>query len=294
MIPRSLVLGVLALSHVQAPPPPTRAPIGGLGSEPCLASAGYSWCAATRSCMQQWVTPCPDNFQDCKSCLASQRNGVNIACPSRCDAMVDVSTVIDTDPCTCPPEPPCPLVVSSVHGCTVQPAPTDDCGCTIGCPSVHCTAGQPCGGFTAYTSPECTAPYECVQTMGPLVADAPGQCREPCAMWRDFYGNCIEPGCTVWYDGCNTCHIDIAQGLQGCTRMFCDAPGPAGCHDQNSDRAREREVCHRFCEDGREDPVHAACDDGLTCVAPGGVGFDSCGALASRCVRIPGDPVAGH
>mmetsp|Transcript_14323 Transcript_14323/g.42763 ORF Transcript_14323/g.42763 Transcript_14323/m.42763 type:complete len:155 (-) Transcript_14323:85-549(-) len=25
----------------------------------CLTAAGYSWCAATRSCVREWVTPCP-------------------------------------------------------------------------------------------------------------------------------------------------------------------------------------------------------------------------------------------
>lgn len=258
----------------------------------CLASAGYTWCKATQSCERQWEVPCRDNFSDCRSCLAAQRNGVNIACPGRCDAVATGAwhgaLPQGPDPCTCPPAPPCPRATGA-DGCTLSAAPTDDCGCPVGCPALECGPGQSCGGFAASLGRGCIAPYECVQTMGPLVADAPGECRPPCALGRDGYGNCIDPGCTLWYDGCNTCRVSADQATSACTEMFCERPGKAECRDSaDPTGAPAGAVCHRFCEDGSELPVQRSCAPGLVCVAPAGMGFDSCGARASRCAPAPG------
>ena len=284
------------LCPARAPPTPVHAPapapLGGPAAPgaadgPCLASAGYSWCAATRSCLRQWETPCPDNFADCKSCLEAQRNGVNIACPGRCDALALGAGAADKDPCACPAVPPCPRMAPAPPGCTVVRAPVDECGCATGCPAVQCGAGQSCGGFAAGVAPSCAPPYECVQTMGPLVADAPGQCRAPCAAGRDAYGNCVEPGCAVWHDGCNTCRVAPGSTAMACTEMWCaEPPAEARCLDVVDAAGAEGDVCLRFCEDGREEPVHLPCAAGLECVAPAGVGFDSCGARASRCARV--------
>ena len=295
-----LAASATLLCPARAPPAPARPPAPLLGapdargapgaqtSDPCLASAGYSWCAATRSCLRQWVTPCPDNFADCKSCLEAQRNGINIACPARCDIL----TAGGEDPCDCPAVPPCPLMAPAPPGCTVVRAPVDECGCATGCPVVQCGAGQSCGGFAAGVAPSCAPPYECVQTMGPMVADAPGQCRAPCATRRDAYGNCIEPGCAVWYDGCNTCHVAPGSTAMACTEMWCAAPSAARCLDTTDTVGNEGDVCHRFCEDGSEESVHLRCAAGMECVAPAGVGFDSCGARASRCARVAVEVVA--
>lgn len=279
-----LVLGCdLARAPPPAPAPPVPVPpplVGDIGNEPCLTSAGYRWCAATRSCLRQWETPCKDNYASCADCLQSQRRGVNIACPSACDA--DPSDAA----CVCPPPPPCPRVLRGA-GCAVAPPQVDECGCVVGCPSVSCDEGASCGGFGGG---ECTPPFTCVSTMGPMVADAPGTCAAPCATERDAYGHCIPPGCTVWFDGCNTCRVgrDTATATS-CTEMMCAVPRKEPmCVDDRAQRAREGEVCHQFCENGSLSAVQMDCADGLECIAPAGYGFDSCGERASRCARVQG------
>ena len=55
-----------------------------------------------------------------------------------------------------------------------------------------------------------TPGLECVNTMGPMIADAPGVCKRGCPKLspsRDMYGNCVEPGCRSWFDGCNNCLV---------------------------------------------------------------------------------------
>jgi hypothetical protein len=43
-----------------APEPVTAKNVGGRDDgEPCLNSAGYSWCGATASCLRAWESPCP-------------------------------------------------------------------------------------------------------------------------------------------------------------------------------------------------------------------------------------------
>jgi hypothetical protein len=278
------ILAFSALATVLAPPP---APPGRLGEAalvaPCLASAGYSWCAATQSCVRQWETPCSDNYANCAACLTAQRDGINIACPARCD-------VDDTEAaCACPPAPPCPLMARGAPGCAAAPPTVDDCGCPVGCPALECGAGAQCDGFAGLA---CAAPFECVATMGPLVADAPGTCAAPCHTARDAYGNCITAGCTVWHDGCNTCHVAGTGDALACTEMFCydTAHGQGRCLDASvtDQPAAKGEVCHRFCEDGSEEPVHRPCAAAMRCVAPAAMGFDSCGARASRCVATDG------
>lgn len=264
---------------VVAPPPPAVEPPVGAPEGACLESAGYSWCMATQSCMRQWETPCPDNFGSCHECLINQRKGVNIACPAQCDALA----IDGQDPCVCPPAPPCPLA-PILEGCAVTLAPLDDCGCPTGCPGTVCSHGAPCGGFAPSVS-ACVPPYECVVRAGPYVADAPGTCEPPCATQRDMFGNCVDADCRVWYDGCNTCHVSHVDGQMACTEMWCEEPVRATCRDDKR-AGQEGDVCDRFCEDGSEDPVHVACGAGLTCVAPMGMGFDSCGARASRCVAL--------
>ena len=277
------------LTVVKAPPPVPSPPLiigapaapGSSFDAVCLASAGYSWCASTQSCVRQWETPCKDNYANCRECLQSQRDGFNIACPSHCD--VDSTE----DACTCPPAPPCPLALAAPR-CRQKPVEVDTCGCPIACPGFECTRGAECGGFAGTV---CTEPFECVATMGPLVADAPGTCVAPCATARDAYGNCIDPGCVVWHDGCNTCHVGADGGALACTEMMCyDVRYGAGhcVDDTESSPAGKGEVCHRFCEDGSELPVHRECSRGLSCIAPGGVGFDSCGERASRCAAPTG------
>lgn len=77
-------------------------------NEPCLSSAGYSWCESTSSCERQWLTPCPDNYENCDDCHTKQAQGVNIACPSECDIhyITDPMPPIPTPPTPMPPTVP--------------------------------------------------------------------------------------------------------------------------------------------------------------------------------------------
>lgn len=275
-----LLLYLLFFQLVRAPPPPSVPTLVGAPTGACMGSAGYTWCGSSRSCVRVWETPCADRYESCADCLAQQRAGVNIACPRKCDTYV----VNTEDPCTCPPQPPCPPS-PTIAGCTVHVPPPDECGCIEACPSLQCGEGASCGGF-ALSPSACTAPLECVATMGPYIADAPGTCRTPCPTQRDAFGNCVDANCKVWYDGCNTCRIDHARGSSACTEMFCDiSRGMARCVDARV-AVQAGGVCERFCEDGSETPVSAKCAEGLQCVHPMGVGFDTCGQRAARCTVV--------
>ena len=94
----------------------------------CMIGAGYSWCAASNSCIRMWETPCEDYFDGCPDCLKKQRLGQNIACPRICDSLVDPTAVpimvVDPMPPTpmhpvdpmypMPPTPPPPMPCSDV------------------------------------------------------------------------------------------------------------------------------------------------------------------------------------
>lgn len=220
-----LLLAVL-IAGCSAPPPPAVRPIlGAPSSSDCLASAGYTWCEATQGCMRQWETPCPDNYNSCMECIQKQRSGVNIACPAQCD--IDVLTD-HSDPCICPPAPPCPLIRAPQNGCTISRPAIDECGCTSGCPFFTCPSGSPCGGFAAALF-ECEAGLECVAPRMLHVADMQGRCEPLCASTRDARGNCIPEECTAWFDGCNLC---IQQPGGTCTTKDCpEPPGIPKCVD---------------------------------------------------------------
>jgi len=48
---------------------------------------------------------------------------------------------------------------------------------------------------------------------------------------KDTYGNCIEKGCSTWYDGCNNCVIDSTTSKLQCTKKFCLRPKKPKCGD---------------------------------------------------------------
>ena len=195
-------------------------PLGGQKDDNnCLAAAGYTWCESSQSCIRQWVTPCEDNYNDCNDCLSRQRNGENIACPTNCD-LISIK-----DPCSsgCPPPFPCP---APGPDCEFTPPPKDICGCSTGCGTIKCSThisleGETCGG---YMIPEfrnrCGNNLECVNTMGPYIADAPGTCQQPCTTFRDQWGNCVDGDCETWFDGCNTCRVED-NILTSCTEEAC-------------------------------------------------------------------------
>jgi len=194
----------------------------------CLTGGGYSWCESSGECIRQWETPCEDNYKDCSDCLERQRLGENIACPSDCDLSV-------YDPCSlgCPPPMPCPAPPIDVN-CEYIPAQSDNCGCSMGCGTINCSReplisgiGESCGGYMMRPS-VCSEELECVYTMGPYIADAPGSCQNKCSTTRDQWGNCIDKYCSSWYDGCNTCSVSNNE-ISSCTEMMCGESVNSNC-----------------------------------------------------------------
>ena len=148
-----------------------------------------------------------------------------------------------------------------------------------------------CGGFTLPGMQNiCSPSLECVNTMGPMIADAPGICKPFCPNneRRDEYGNCITNGCQTWFDGCNSCQIGINGVYIACSRVFCETPQNAECRDNIlANKLRENDICYRFCENGFEPPINRRndCPPGTECIDSNTIGFDSCGERASICVR---------
>ncbi len=143
----------------------------------CLIGAGFTWCDASQMCIRKWLTPCEDNYYDCNDCLLRQRKGENIACPVQCDT---------TTP-TCENDEDC----GDTGFCRQT---TMDMDGPMEC-VLYSSEGDSCGGYTPpmYSS-RCHPSLECANTMGPMIADAPGTCMNPCdpPNTRDAYGNCRE------------------------------------------------------------------------------------------------------
>tara|TARA_B100001094_G_scaffold135535_1_gene131249 strand:+ start:695 stop:2326 length:1632 start_codon:yes stop_codon:yes gene_type:complete len=155
---------------------PVLGPVGGERDDNnCLTGAGFSWCEKTQSCIRRWITPCEDNYSDCNDCLKRQRRGENIACPQDCDTTT-VSCENDND-------------CGNLYFC--RPTTMNNDGpkeCVR-----YSKEGDSCGGYTLPTyQSRCHPSFECVNTMGPMIADAPGRCMRPCdnLSVRDDYGNC--------------------------------------------------------------------------------------------------------
>ena len=78
------------------------------------------------------------------------------------------------------------------EGCRMTPPVYDHCGCQGSCGSLDCSqnhkvgVGGTCGGFMPYgMANTCEDGLECVNTMGAMIADAPGICQQPCNGVRD-------------------------------------------------------------------------------------------------------------
>ena len=129
-------------------------------SNDCLIGAGFTWCESSQECIRRWETPCADNFSDCSDCLKRQRNGENIACPVQCDTETPTCETNDD----CGDSRFCRPTTMNVDG------PKE---CVL-----YSKEGDSCGGYTlpSYES-RCHPSLECANTMGPMIADAPGQCR---------------------------------------------------------------------------------------------------------------------
>ena len=144
---------------------------------------------------------------------------------------------INSCPETCPVFQ-CPMPdIREMNNCRSVDPEIDNCGCPTGCPITNCepnvvSEGNSCGGFVPYGMQSiCDNGLECVNTMGPMVADAPGTCLPICNTIRDNWGNCVDEGCEHWHDGCNQCNIEN-NNLQ-CTERMCYVPDNAHCIDGN-------------------------------------------------------------
>jgi hypothetical protein len=180
------------------------------------------------------------NIQTCRMACAEPECSNN-QCAMRigncCDFTCTDETVEEKCSDECPPPAPCPMPYLE-NNCLMVEAVTDHCGCTTGCPTVDCShqpkisEGGTCGGFMPYgMSGICEDELECVYSMGPMIADAPGTCQTLCQTSRDQWGNCIEAGCSSWHDGCNTCSVNENR-IQTCTEIACFGPmNDAGCRD---------------------------------------------------------------
>lgn len=235
----------------------------------CVLDGGYQWCESAQACQRPWEHPCVP--------------------------------VLDTHSCgtPCPPLPPCPRL--SPTSCTVTQPLADECGCTLGCPSIDCKnialQGEPCGG---YMLPEmvavCDSGLECVYPRG--LADAPGRCMPICSNERDQYGNCLQVAqsvprnCVTWYDGCNTCSANNGQ-LQGCTLMMCFTQSQPYCQAYSTSIPLQvGDLCYRYCENGSQNSIdmRSRCPAGSKCSSrnPSLVVFDSCGDNALMCIEVSG------
>ena len=171
------------------------------------------------------------NGPSCPSGQCAMR--VDNCCDYTCS---DIQLSTTNCPNTCPPPAPCPMPAISPNCRYVPPIP-NNCGCSEGCGTVDCSShntvpqGETCGGFMPYgMSRVCESNLECVYTMGPMIADAPGTCQPICQTTRDSWGNCIDEGCSTWFDGCNTCILSDNNQI-GCSEKMCYEKGEAYCMD---------------------------------------------------------------
>lgn len=89
--------------------------------------------------------------------------------------------------------------------------------------SIILNEGNICGGMMpANMISSCGSNLECVYSLGPMIADAPGFCRPTCPTVRDQWGNCVPDNCEVWNNGCNSCSYDNdIKSLVSCTEEVC-------------------------------------------------------------------------
>jgi len=221
--------------------------IGAPGSQidehDCVLDGGYSWCESAQACQRPWETPCEIEVEgqiNTQFCPSSNIQMCRMACPEvdcgdnecamrqgnccdyRCE---DLTNPISQCPDKCPPPAPCPMPMVA-PGCRYVPSLPDNCGCNTGCGTIDCSTrpkiseGGTCGGFMPYgMAGICDDGLECVYSMGPMIADAPGNCQQICSTVRDNWGNCVEEGCSHWFDGCNTCVVN--DNMLACTEQAC-------------------------------------------------------------------------
>ena len=263
----------------------------------CVLDGGYQWCESLNQCIRPWETNC-EQIQQTHSIplnCATWNDGCN-TCQVNQDGSLGACTLMY---CFTQNTPSCTTYYRSENSCQsnsdcinnkyCRPTTTDYNG-RKECVN-YSLENDSCGGFTlANMQNICSPSLECVNTMGPIIADAPGICKPFCSNneRRDEYGNCITNGCQTWFDGCNSCQIGKNGVYIACSRMFCDKPQTAECRDNIIlNELNEGDACYRFCEDNSEISINRRndCPSGTECVDSNTIGFDSCGERASICIR---------
>lgn len=299
------------------------APPGGVADQHgCVLDGGYSWCESSQKCIRPWEEDCQtlqgELMNNVEFCPNSNIQMCRMACdtpicPSGQCAMrhgnccdytcLEPTTDIVSCDGNCPPAPPCPMPAVR-EGCRWTPPVYDHCGCSSGCGSLDCSSvhkvgvGETCGGFMPYgMASTCEDGLECVNIMGPMVADAPGTCQQPCSSIRDSMGRCLDDkselpeipwNCASWNDGCNTCSVE--NGVIGaCTLMMCFTNNEPYCSSYYSGELRVNDLCYRFCEDGSRSQIDRRkdCPVGSSCLAENTdlISFDSCSNVM-KCVSV--------
>ena len=263
----------------------------------CVLDGGYQWCEPLNECIRPWETNCEiveiNNIIP-KNC-ATWNDGCN-TCQVNQDGTLGACTLMY---CFTQNTPSCITYYRSDNSCQSN----SDCDENQFCrPTTSDYNGRKecvnyslendsCGGFTLPNMLNmCSPSLECVNTMGPMIADAPGICKPFCPNneRRDAYGNCITNGCQTWFDGCNSCQIGKNGIYIACSRMFCKIPQNAECRDNIiSSELNEGDICYRSCEDFSQSFINRRndCPSGTLCVDSNTIGFDNCGERASICMN---------
>lgn len=296
----------------------------------CVMDGGYTWCESTQSCVRSWETPCSSlvvtepgpvvdpGFGFPSTVCADTTCPPPMPCPM--PAMnIDISNCKlnnHIDVCGC--QTACPSYDCSSNSCRSDSDCLNNQFCRQiardipmsngrrGLQTSECVdkvgVNSSCGGYVmpGYEN-RCMDGLECVQTMGPMIADAPGQCREPCNTdeSRDDYGNCIvlntptiPDNCATWNDGCNTCQVRDGRA-EICTLMYCFRQAEPYCMSYHikSNSLGLNDICYRFCEDGSQSSINrrSDCPTGTSCkkinILGNSIGFDSCGENSMRCLE---------
>ena len=243
---------------------PQRPPGSQQDEHGCVLDGGYQWCESLQQCQRLWETPCEEIIDKTTDfCPASNVQMCRMACnepicPSGqcamrvgncCDYTCSDTQLSGTNcPNECPPPAPCPMPAIGPN-CRYVPPISNNCGCSSECWTVDCSShniiseGEACGGFMPYgMAGVCGDGLECTYTMGPMIADAPGTCQTICQTTRDSWGNCIDEGCSTWFDGCNTCIISDNNQV-GCSEKMCYEKEEAYCMDDEENSAQIPKNC---------------------------------------------------
>lgn len=301
---------MISLSYSQLTIPGSQVDISGHG---CVIDGGYQWCSDLQTCIRPWETEC-NSLRDC-----SEPCPPPFSCP-----MPEVLFDVDMSRCNlnqnldnCGCQTSCPSYDCSSITCETD----NDCHSNQFCRQIfrdmpmtngrrglqhsECVdkvgINETCGGYVMPgTENRCMDELECVNTMGPMIADAPGQCKERCPnnSRRDEYGNCLQTptipdNCATWNDGCNTCQVRNGVA-EICTLMYCFTQNTPYCMNYHIQPKSLNigDICYRFCEDGSQENINrrSDCPSNTVCKDPlentDIMSFDTCNERAWKCQNV--------